>query len=178
MDSNFLKAFTKTLHDEGGYSNHPADRGGETNWGITSLTLEIAKRQGWVKQSQTIKSLTQEESQIIYYEMYWKPLKLDEVLNGLISSEIFDTAVNMGTTAAIRIVQRSLNFLGESLIEDGIIGFNTLSRLNFWSKKDPQCLFICLNGFQFIRYVEITELNPSQRVFFRGWTKRIQQYHS
>jgi hypothetical protein len=43
----------------------------------------------------------------------------------------------------------------------------------------PRCvraLFICLNGFQFKRYVQIIENNVTQKRFARGWTKRIQSY--
>jgi len=176
MDSNFLRAFTKTLGHEGGYSNHPADRGGETNWGITFMTLEIAKRQGWVNQDITIRSLTQNDAKTIYFEMYWKTLRLNEILNGVISAEIFDTAVNMGTRVACLISQRAMNFLGCDLKEDGVIGPSTLSSLNYWSKKDAQSLFICLNGFQFMRYAEIIKADPNQRIFSRGWSKRIQEY--
>ena len=33
-----------TIGREGGYSNHPADRGGETIWGITAA---VARRNGY-----------------------------------------------------------------------------------------------------------------------------------
>jgi len=49
-------------------------------------------------------------------------------------------------------------------------------QLNKWSSKDERALFVCLNGFQFIRYVGIVEMNASQKRFARGWTKRIQTY--
>jgi hypothetical protein len=75
------------------------------------------------------------------------------------------------------IVQRALNFLGETLAEDGQMGPRTIEGLNRWLGKDSPCLFKCLNGFQFIHYVKIIEDNPGQKVFSRGWMKRIQEYH-
>ena len=38
---NFDEAFTKLLGHEGGYSNHPADKGGETMWGSTIAVARI-----------------------------------------------------------------------------------------------------------------------------------------
>jgi len=44
--SNFDIALQFVLKAEGGYSNHPNDRGGQTNYGITKGTLNDAKRLG------------------------------------------------------------------------------------------------------------------------------------
>jgi lysozyme family protein len=82
----------------------------------------------------------------------------------------------MGTSQAVLISQKALNYLGESLAEDGEIGPKPIEALNRWSVKDERALLVCLNGFQFIRYVEIKKNNPSQVKFTRGWTKRIQGY--
>ena len=40
----FDKAFDHTVGKEGGYSNHPSDRGGETMWGIT---IAVARDYGY-----------------------------------------------------------------------------------------------------------------------------------
>ena len=50
-NSNFPYAFQFVLKAEGGYSDHPADRGGSTNYGITIGTLQsLAKRdKAWVE---------------------------------------------------------------------------------------------------------------------------------
>lgn len=162
----FDNAFKKTLGLEGGYVNDPLDAGGETKYGISKRAHPDID----------IKNLTIEQAKEIYREKYWNPLKLDEVQNPLISEEIFDTAVNMGKGAAARIAQQALNFLGEGLTEDGVIGTYTINAINRWAKKDEAALFICLNGFQFIRYAHIIQKMPDKIRFSRGWTKRIQQY--
>ena len=54
------------LSIEGGYSNNPADRGGETNWGITKATARANGYQG------EMKALTREEA----YAILRTPVKL------------------------------------------------------------------------------------------------------
>ncbi len=58
---NFEKALSFVFGSEGGYSNHPNDRGGATNMGITAGTLARAYKQGIVKH-QNIKALTRAEA--------------------------------------------------------------------------------------------------------------------
>lgn len=171
----FDYAFEQTLRLEGGYSNDSVDRGGKTNWGITEATLRDAYIRGLVG-TRDVSALNREEARLIYKADYWDPLRLDSVLSPTIAAEIFDTAVNMGRQAAVKIVQESLNYLGESLKVDGIMGIKTLGAINKWTTRDERALFVCLNGFQFRRYVEIVGNNATQQRFARGWTKRIQRY--
>jgi len=171
----FDYAFEQTLTMEGGYSDDPVDRGGKTKWGITEKTLNNAYLAGIVS-TWDISELKLEEAQLIYKAFYWNPLNLDAVLTPSIAAEIFDTAVNMGKTAAVKIVQDALNYLGESMSVDGIMGNKTIGAINKWCTRDVRALFICLNGFQFHRYVQIVENNATQKRFARGWTKRIQIY--
>ena len=43
--TNIDELIDDVIEREGGYVNHPADRGGPTNWGITEA---VARRQGYV----------------------------------------------------------------------------------------------------------------------------------
>ena len=165
MDA-FDHAFYKTLEFEGGYANDPDDPGGETRYGISKHSYPDVD----------IATLTIAQAKIIYRRDYWDVLNLGEIRSYIIASEIFDTAVNMGRRTAIKIAQKALNFLGEDLIEDGIIGPRTIFALQKWYLKDERALFVCLNGFQFMRYSEITKDNTKLMRFSRGWTKRIQTY--
>jgi len=162
----FDRAFEVTLGYEGGYVNDPLDPGGETQFGISKRSyphLDIA-------------ALTVADARRIYYRDYWEKLGLHNVQSDVIAGEIFDTAVNMGRRAAARIVQESVNFLGGNLAVDGIIGSATIAAINAWASKDERAFYITLNGFQFMRYVQIVEKMPDKVRFSRGWTKRIQQY--
>lgn len=162
----FENAFQKTIGLEGGYVNNPLDRGGETKYGISKRAHPDLD----------IKNLTIDQARLFYRSRYWDPLRLDELESDLIMDEIFDTAVNCGKRGAALIAQKALNFLGENVAVDGWFGQETIGRLNFWLGKDVQALFKTLNGFQFILYVDIVTKDPYQRIFSRGWMKRIQQY--
>lgn len=57
---------------EGGYVNHPADRGGATCWGITEA---VARAHGY---RGAIRALPRDEAAAIYRRLYWlRPKELD-----------------------------------------------------------------------------------------------------
>ena len=73
---------------EGGWSNHPADRGGATMCGITYKTFC-----GWrsrKKQPQPsideLRNITQEEWADIFIDLYWKKWKADLIHNQSIAN--------------------------------------------------------------------------------------------
>jgi len=175
----FDYAFDMTLGLEGGYSDDPDDRGGKTKYGITEAVFGDAIRRGIISPIRAdIRELSLEEAKAIYRKDYWDRLQLGEVKDATIAAEIFDTAVNMGRMAATLICQRALNYLGEDVDEDGVMGRMTIAAVNRWCKKDARALFVCLNGFQFMQYVKIVNGNETQKKFARGWTKRVQVYRT
>jgi len=98
MDPKFLKALDFTLSQEGGYSNHPNDKGGATNYGITQTTYNTyKKRKGAVKWF--VKNITMKEVEEIYYGMYWMAAKCNTLTLSL-SIVVFDTAVHSGVSKA------------------------------------------------------------------------------
>ena len=164
--ARYDRAFREVVGIEGGYVNDPDDHGGETKYGISKRTypnLDIA-------------SLTLDDAKAIYWRDFYRALKLDEITDEQIALEVFDTAVNCGTTTAVRIAQKALNFLGEHMDCDGKMGPLTIEKLNRWSERDPESLHKALNGYQFARYAAIIEADKVQGKFGRGWLKRIQGY--
>lgn len=74
---------------EGGYVNDPNDPGRETKYGISKRAYP----------NEDIKNMTKERAREIYRRDYWNKLNLDEVEFPM-NLIMFDTAVNMGITAA------------------------------------------------------------------------------
>jgi len=185
--AHFYEAIAGILKLEGGYSNNPNDRGGETYAGISRvhhpewigwIFLDSLKdRMGFEKTLHLLKPLRDLVSSFYRVE-FWDRIKGDEINSEEIAHEILDTAVNQGITAGIKDAQRSVNLLnnngkfGEDIIVDSVMGRRTVKELN--SYPYPWAVCSCINGFQFSRYVQITEKDKSQEEFFLGWLKRIK----
>lgn len=169
------KMIDEVIRREGGYSNHPADRGGPTNWGITE---QVARAYGFLAD---MKTLPRSAAVNIYKTRYWTGPKFDQVaaLCPAIGDELFDTGINMGPATAGKFLQRALNVLNRGAKDypdigtDGAIGPMTLAALKGFMKKrgaeGGEVLRKVLDGLQCARYVEIAEKNPTQESFVYGW---------
>lgn len=89
MDKEFEKAVKFVLKWEGGYCNDPNDPGGETKYGISKKSYP----------NEDIKNMTIERAKEIYYQNYWRKLKLD-LMDFPMNIIIFDTSVNLGIKRA------------------------------------------------------------------------------
>lgn len=179
--AEFIKAYEKTLKVEGGYANHPADKGGETYKGIARNFWPLWA--GWViidqyKESTLFPKNIVHESldvhvQKFYKDNFWDKIRLSEIENQDIAEEVFDTGVNMSTNMSVRILQRACNLLNKQgklykdITVDGKMGADTLGAVN--KNPNPNTLYKLLNILQGARYAEIAEKNPSQEVFMLGW---------
>lgn len=178
----------ETLDLEGDYSDVKGDRGGRTKYGVTEKTFKKAIEEGTITGIEDISELTVDHAKTIYRAMYWTPIMLEKIGHKQIAGEIFDTAVNMGTIQAVYIAQLSLDYLGENIVLDGIMGPNTVGLINKWAKRDPRAFFKVLNGFQFVVYACLVDENlidllksritgdSYQQKFAAGWMQRIQDY--
>lgn len=110
MSENFDKMLKFVLLREGGYSNNPNDKGGETNKGITYQTYNsYRKSRGFSPRS--VKYITDEEVRDIYYNNYYKASGADKIQNPKLAAYVFDTAVNMGVSRAKEFLAKSGNDL-------------------------------------------------------------------
>lgn len=150
--SAFDVAFAKLLGSEGGYSNNPADPGGETMWGITK---RVAQQYGYTGD---MKLLTQEQAKAIAKKGYWDPFRCDEMPLA-VAFQVFDVAYNGGRAA--KWLQTACG-----VEADGVIGLNTLAAA---AAVDPW-EFLC--KFNSLRIGYYTDLGAWQ-TFGKGWSRRI-----
>ncbi len=160
---------------EGGYVNHPADRGGPTRWGITQT---VARNQGY---SGEMRLLPRTDAIDIYRRLYWISPGFDKIseLCPLLSSELFDTGINMGTGTAVGFLQRALNALNRNARDyddinvDRHIGPNTLAALTKFiavrGEDGEVVLLKAIEALQGAHYVRLAETRPSQEAFLYGW---------
>lgn len=165
----------EVIEREGGYVNHPADRGGPTRWGITEA---VARRQGYMDD---MRQLPQSDAAAIYKRLYWVVPAFDKValIAPELAAELFDTGVNMGTGTAAGFLQRALNALNRNgrdygdLPVDRHIGRATLHALHaFFDKRGAageDVLRKAVEALQGAHYVRLAECRPSQEAFLYGW---------
>lgn len=163
------------IEREGGYVNHPADRGGATNWGVTEA---VARRQGYAGE---MRALPRSDAAAIYKRLYWHSPRFDAVAERTpkLAAEMFDTGINMGTGTATGFLQRALNALNREgrdypdLKVDRAIGPATLSALdavlNKRGKAAEGVLLKAVEALQGAHYLNIAEARPSQEAFVYGW---------
>lgn len=178
MATAFELAVAKTLNIEGGYSNHPSDRGGATNWGITEA---VARQFGYTG---PMKLLPKATALDIYKKLYWDKIGLDWVasVSVALALELFDTGVNMGVSLPVRWLQRTLNALNRrgkdypDLVVDGSAGGKVKGALEAYfrvrGRKDGELTLIrMMDALQGNRYLEITEARPANEDFMFGWAR-------
>ena len=97
--SNREAGISKTLTYEGGYTNHPSDPGGPTNWGITIADA----RMYWRKNATAadVKAMPKQVAIAIYRAKYWAKMGCDEQPAGPDFVD-FDFGVNSGVARALK----------------------------------------------------------------------------
>lgn len=155
---------------EGGYVNHPADRGGPTKYGITLKTLAVWRNK--VVTPRDVRELTENEAKHIYRENYYRKPGIDR-LPRLIQEHVFDIAVNSGPHKAVMLLQEALNILGSSLVVDGLIGRKTIgaAQLHYSPYVNNVLVHLRLGYYQ-----SICDKRPSQNAFRKGWIARAQSF--
>ena len=164
------------IEREGGYANHPADKGGPTRFGITEA---VARAHGYAG---PMAALPREEAAAIYRRLYWLRPRFDEIAERCprVASELFDTGANMGPAVAATFLQRALTALNRGgtdypdLVPDGRIGPMTLFALDaFLAAREPTpgetVLLRALEALQGERYLRLAERRPANEAFLYGW---------
>ena len=151
---NFDQAFDALLGHEGGYSDHAADPGGKTRYGITEAVARAAGYRG------DMRELPVDLAKRIALEEYWTPVGCEEWPDA-IRFDVFDVAYNSGVGTAIKMVQRAA--FAEA---DGKVGPKTRLAVK---AMNPLMLLARING---ARLAYLADL-PTWPAFGRGWARRV-----
>ena len=145
----FDTAFDRLLGNEGGYSNNPADPGGETQWGISKRSYPNVN----------IKALTRIEAKAIYLLDFWNRIHADELPDG-VAFQVFDFAVNSGIETAVRHLQRAVG-----VAEDGYWGPVTRAAVAARSESDIIMRFVASR-------LDFWTSLSTWSTFGKGWARR------
>ena len=162
--SSFDACLARVLAHEGGYTNHPADPGGPTNFGIT-----IADYRRYVKPLATaadVRVMTLDEAKAIYRARYWDALACDDLPAG-VDYAVFDYGVNSGVARAGRVLRRCLRLGDDTSTVSGAV----IAAAN---KGDTRALIaaICEERLRFLQSLR------TWPVFGRGWGRRVAEVKS
>lgn len=166
MKTDFDALVADVLQREGGYVDHPADRGGPTNRGITQRvydewrhTQKLAPR--------SVKLLTQDEAFHIYFRNYWAAARCMHVPPEVRAIH-FDAAVNHGVTRAVKLLQSAAQ-----VTADGAIGPVTLAAV---AAMPPALLRARYLAARYRFYGDIIQRDRSQLAFMAGWMARMAEF--
>lgn len=169
MPNKIDELIAELIEREGGYVNHPLDKGGPTKYGITEASLKACSPNGLVP---SVKDLTKQEAATIYKLVYYYDTRTDRFPEEL-QDLMLDMNVLHGASNAIKILQRALNDLGGSLKSDGVLGPKTLQALDF---ADPIKLRKAINQKRRTFIEAIIKKHPEQKIFKHGWLNRINSF--
>lgn len=160
---------------EGGFVDHPADRGGPTRWGVTQAAARAA---GW---RGDMRDYPRAAAASLYRARYWLAPRFDAVATRAprLAAELFDTGANMGPAVAARFLQRALTALNRNardypdIAVDGRIGPATLAALdtflNIRGARGKDVLLKAVEAMQGERYLSLAERRPANEAFLYGW---------
>ena len=173
---NVDELIDELIEREGGYVDHPADKGGPTRYGITEA---VARAHGYAG---AMAELPREEAAAIYRRLFWLRPRFDQVAERTprVGAELFDTGANMGPAVAATFLQRALTALNRGgcdytdLTPDGRVGPATLTALDTFlavrgSDRGETVLLRALEALQGERYLRLAEKRPANEAFLYGW---------
>lgn len=159
------------------YTNHPADRGGPTKWGIT-----LAAWRDFVSHDVTaedVQAIDESQARAFYRKRHITDPKFDQVLDPSLRELLIDAGVNHGTRHPTKWVQWAAE-----VPQDGVLGPVSLAAIN---AAAPRELFLWVCGFRIRLYGRLTSADPAIQVarqagirlqaeFTAGWCNRVAEF--
>lgn len=158
--SNYEASLARVLTHEGGYSNHPSDPGGATNFGIT--IANYARFKARTVTAAEVKAMPLADAKAIYRGSYWNVLRCDELPAGL-DYAVFDYGVNSGPGRAAKVLQRLLGFAANGTITDAVIAGA--------GERKPADLVVAICDERLV-FLKSLKTWP---VFGTGWGRRVSE---
>lgn len=173
-DTETERLIDGVIRREGGYVDHPADRGGPTRYGVTQAAL--SRHLGRPASREDVKTLSIETAREIYQLEYVTAPRFDR-LPGLVAEFVIDTGVHSGPRTAAKMLQRVLNEAGFGPLDvDGRAWALTRRAAEKATEAMGDYLLaaLILERLRFLR--ALIAADPSQRAFEKGWINRLKSF--
>jgi lysozyme family protein len=167
MMNDFDTLVSAAIAREGGFVDHPADRGSATNMGITQAVYDqwrIDQKLPTI----TVRLITQDEVTRIYFRNYWMAARCPDVPDSVRDIH-FDSAINHGVNRAIKLLQTACGTPA-----DGIVGKATIAAL---AAISPDLLRARYINARYRFYGDIVNRDRTQLDFIVGWLQRMENFH-
>jgi peptidoglycan L-alanyl-D-glutamate endopeptidase CwlK len=149
---------------EGGFSNHPMDRGGPTNMGITIATLKAWRHRDDLT-VEDVRQLSRDEARQIFKARYYNVVRGDD-LPLPVAAAAYNAAVLHGPGRSAEFLQKALGSCGAQVGVDRIIGPETVGAV---ASVNSQAL---CKAFIDVEEAYLRSLSDFS-VFGKGWMNRI-----
>lgn len=182
---------TEILKREGwdAYTNHAADRGGPTKWGITLMAwagkhrrapaIDPATKRPYAGAPMTavdVMAITESQARAFYRELYIVAPNFDKVIDARLRELLIDAGVNHGPRHPAKWVQWAAE-----VPQDGVLGPVSLAAIN---AAAPLELFLWVCAYRVRLYGRLTSQDPNvkrarlagiplQAEFTAGWCNRV-----
>lgn len=159
---NFEQAVQYTIEEEGGFSDHPDDDGGATQYGISIGFMRLIDPD---VTPQDIRDLSLDGAKAIYKHHFWDAVQGDNLPPAL-ALVTFDMAVTSGQGDAAKTLQAVVG-----AYEDGIIGPKTIQAVNavqVWGRA--------IQEYTTGRILHFADHHDFE-VFGKGWVARALRMH-
>jgi lysozyme family protein len=155
------------LRREGGFVDHPADRGGATKYGITIGALAEWRRRPVAKHE--VMDLEVAEARQLYRSRYLEAPGLQAVPDERTLGLLFDCSINHGPGQAARFLQSAIGAK-----PDGSLG--PASQAAIKDVKDWRRVYVRICADRVRYYGRIVANDNTQAAFAAGWANRAAEF--
>ncbi len=170
--SGFKNAIKYILDVEGGYSDYNSSTGDpRTNLGIIQSEYDKYRSSKGLP-AQSVKNISQDEAEEIYFVNYWIPTGCEQIYKYLPKTAItiFDFAVNSGLGGASSVVASALD-IPKGRFDNSMIN----SIIQIGTNIGDDMMFKNLVARRRINYKEIIKRKPQKAVYGPGWQNRLDK---
>ena len=151
---------------EGGLSDHPADGGGRTHFGLTKPFLREVTGRGWSDEEVDALTVTQARQ---VYALWMHTRRLDMLPEHFpLALAVADFAVHSGIRTALKAVQRRLG-----VVPDGIAGAETQGAWHRLTPSECNLMAGAVIEARLEHLARIVQADSTQACFLLGWLRRV-----
>jgi lysozyme family protein len=170
--STFELSVPVFMAHEGGWCDVKGDRGGETNFGWSTLTI---KRLGLTAEDLGVpgplfvkgylKPMKRERAIELYRIHFWRA-EYGQLNDQIAATKIMDFAIHAGPGHAAQVAQRAAGIPDGGI--DGIFGPNTVKAVNLLGNKFVPAMCVTQKKY----YDHLIDEDPTQEQFRKNWEQR------